>query len=912
VRRRLLAVVPALALAAVTAAPAGAQSAPAYVDHVRGGNVVPPGNTGHVPATQLAQALAGSYEPENASDQRDLYAEWGTKDFSFAPTDGSAGGEGKDALGEPYSPGGRDDVEIRRDGWGVPRIVGTTDEGAQFGAGYAMAQDRLFQADIFRHVARGEMAQFLGGQEWYDYDRAWRQEFYTDDELLAMMGTFYNETEQALLQSYLDGINTYIDEALADPRKLPAEYAALQIVPEHFELRHSLAIFVLQSRDSVEGFGQELFNAALLADLEKRMGRTKAQQAFRDIRFYRDPGAYTTAPASEGRFPYPGGGFEGLNAPGVVVPDADEALETVAARDAVVLKALEQVGLARRQASNAITVTPGKSADGRPLQLGGPQLQYLAPGIFWEFEIHSPSQDARGIGFAGTAGVVLIGKSPTHAWSITYGYTDQIDTFLVPLDPERPETHYLRDGQSRELQTYTSTVSCRTYVVGLTGSGRANATCDGLPVDSTDIEVVRVPEYGPVIGVVNVGSKPHGVVKVRGHWMREVANGKPFLAFNQAATMAEFRKAQQDFTISLNVNYVDDRGNAGFWHVARPPIRAEGTDVRLPTIGDGRYDWTGVVPLDRIPHAINPAQGFTANWNNQIAQGWHNGDQNYWGDLQRVEMLSRRMEALAKRGRITTEDLWRVNREAAFEDGRWHDYVPLLEKAHATPDGAKPAVGTPEALALSVVSGWNGQRTATQDEGGTWRYDDAAATIFDAWISQLQRTVLADDLGDEHYDGESALGPTFAPAHYHLYSTILLKILLGEQAPLDAEYDWLNGKAANEVIRSTFAEAVASLDEQYEGTPETWRGPAVLTTYQSLGLLGVEPHPFMNRGTYNQLVAVDVVGRAPAAPRPPAAAPVRPVAGQLPATGMSQLAALGGVAMLTVVGAARLRGRRRA
>ncbi|MEX2290466.1 MAG: penicillin acylase family protein [Mycobacteriales bacterium] len=908
-RRRLLACLPVLALLAATAGPAGAQGAPApYVDHVRGGNVVPPGNTGHVPATELATALSGAYRPENADDQRDLYVDWGRKDWSFAPTDGGSGGAGKDALGAPYSPGGRGDVSVRRDGWGVPRIVGESDEAAQFGVGYAMAQDRLFQADIFRHVARGEMAQFLGGQEWYDYDRAWRQEFYTDDELLAMMDRYYDEREQGLLQAYLDGINAYIDEALLDPTKLPAEYAALQIVPEHFELRHSLAIFVLQARDSVEGFGKELDNATLLADLETRLGSAEGRRAFGDIRFHRDPGAYTTAPASSGRFPYPGGGFEGLDAPGVVRPDADGAAAAVAARDAAVLTALEQVGLARRQASNAVTVTPDRSADGRPMLLGGPQLQYLAPGIFWEFEVHSPSQDARGIGFAGTAGIVLIGKSPTHAWSITYGYTDQVDTFLVPLDPERSETHYLRGGQSRELQTYTSPVTCRTYAVGLTGAAPREATCDGLPAGSTDVQVQRVPDYGPVTGVVNVDGKPHAVVKMRGHWMQEIANGKPFLAFNTASTIDQFRAAQKDFTISLNVNYVDDRGHAGFWHVARPPIRANGTDGRLPTLGDGRYDWQGVVPLDRIPHAIDPAQGFTANWNNQVGRGWHNGDQNYWGDLQRVEMLSRRMEALVERGRVTPDDLWRVNREAAVEDGRWHDFLPLLESAHAS-GSAQPAIGTPGGIALSLLSAWDGQRTATQQEDGSWRYEDAATTIFDAWIQQLQRTVLADDLGDPYYDGATRLGPTFAPAHYHLYSTILLKILLGDQAPLEAEYDWLNGASPDEVIRSAFATAVAGLGEEYDGVPETWRGPAVLTRYQSLGLLEVDPHPFLNRGTYNQLAVVDVERRGAVAPRP-TAAPVRPATAALPATGLSQTGAALAVVLLATAAAARIRSRR--
>ncbi|MQA64204.1 MAG: hypothetical protein GEU86_22735, partial [Actinophytocola sp.] len=849
--RRLVAALTAVALAVSMGVPsAGAQpEAPVPDDHVSGGNVMPPGNTGHVPLTELPAALNGDYQPENASDQRDLYADWGRKDFSFV-TPTSPGGDGKDAIGPAYHPADREDVSVRRDGWGVPRIFGDSDEAAQFGVGYAMAEDRLFQADIFRHVARGEMAEFLGGQEWYDYDRAWRQEFYTDQELLDMLDRSYDAREKGLLQAYLDGINAYIDEATLDPGKLPAEYAALQIVPEKWELRHSIAVFVLQARDSVEGFGQELFNAGFLTDLEQRLGRTDAERVFGDVRFHRDPGAYTTAPKSSGRFPYPGGGFEGLDAPGVAVPDSGSATG-VAERDVVIGKALKQVGLARKQASNAIAINGKKTADGRPMLLGGPQLAYLAPGIFWEFEVHSPNQDARGVGFAGTAGAVLIGKSPTHAWSITYGYTDQVDTFLVPLDPARPDSHYLRDGQSKSLEGYTSTVRCRPYTPGLIGSDPASATCDGLPAGQTDIDVQRVPEYGPITGRVNVDGAPHAVVKARAHWMREVSNGKPFLTFNQASTMAEFREAQQDFTISLNINYVDDQGNAGFWHVAKPPVRAEGTDVRLPTIGDGRFDWQGTVPLTDVPHAINPAQGFTANWNNQIAQGWHNGDQNYWGDLQRVEMLSRRMAELAKRGDITSDDLWRVNREAAFEDGRWHDFVPLLEKAYAD-TSAESDVDD----ALARVRSWDGQRTASEDAEDDWRYDDAATTIFDAWMRQLQRRVLADDLGDDYYDGARRLGPVFAPAYYHLYSTLLLKILLGEDAPLRAEHDWLGGAEGDTVIRESFEAAVAELGLKFNGSPEDWRGPAVMTTYQSLGLLSVAPHPFLNRGTYNQLVTV--------------------------------------------------------
>lgn len=869
------------ALAQAPPPPAAAPPNAPERDPIGGGNVTPPGNTGHLSAVDVA---AG--QPANVTDQRDLYWEWGTKDWSFARPGEPLpeGADPRNALGEPYSP--REGVTIYRDGWGVPRIFGETDADGQFGVGYAMAEDRLFQADVFRHVARGEMAEFLGGQEWFDYDRAWRPEFYTDEELLDMAERFYTAEERALIQAYLDGVNAYIAEALQDPEKVPAEYAALQIVPEPWELRHALSVFVLQARDAVEGFGKELYNAALLADLRDRLGDEAGRRVFDDVRFIRDPGAYTTVPVAEGEFPYPGGGFEGLDAAGVALPDDPTLALDVAEADALIARTLAGVGLGRKMASNAIPVSGRLTESGSPILLGGPQLDYLVPGIFYEFEVHSPSQQARGIGFAGTAGVVLIGKTPTHSWSITYGYTDQVDVFLVPLDPA-DTTRYLRDGASHPLQTYETTVLCRTYAPGLAEDEPTEAACDGLPVNQEVITVRRVPEYGPVVGEVEVGGRPHAVVKVRGHWMREVQNGRPFMTFNQPVTIEEFRAAQRDFNIALTLNYVDAEGNIAFWHVAAAPVRAEGTDVRLPTIGDGSHDWRGFVGMDEIPHTVNPAQGYTVNWNNQVSAGWHNGDSNSWADLQRVDMLDRRMRALAARGRITPEDVWGVNREAAFQDGRWHDFVPLLRAAYA-----EEAPGGSAGEALGLVLGWDGQRTATQEDGA-WHYDDAAAGVFDRFMLQLQSDVLAEPLGDFY----GTIGPDFAPAFYHLKSALLLRVLLGEAAPLRATHDWLAGTSAQGAIRAAFEAAVEELAAEQEGAPAAWRFPAVLTTYRAVGLGSVEPHPFMNRGTYNQLAIVRRdPGRGPSVPGPPLVPgppgpPVLPATGGGPASGLFLLLA---------------------
>src|SRR6185369_8225251 len=56
----------------------------------------------------------------------------------------------------------KDRVTIRRDERGIPYIEAQNDEDLYFGQGYATASDRLWQMDLFRRTARGELAEMLG------------------------------------------------------------------------------------------------------------------------------------------------------------------------------------------------------------------------------------------------------------------------------------------------------------------------------------------------------------------------------------------------------------------------------------------------------------------------------------------------------------------------------------------------------------------------------------------------------------------------------------------------------------------------------------------------------------------------------------------------------------------------------
>ena len=64
--------------------------------------------------------------------------------------------------GNTSLPGLQHDVTVERDRWGVPHIRASSVEDLAEAQGYVMAQDRLWQMDLLRRVARGQLSEILG------------------------------------------------------------------------------------------------------------------------------------------------------------------------------------------------------------------------------------------------------------------------------------------------------------------------------------------------------------------------------------------------------------------------------------------------------------------------------------------------------------------------------------------------------------------------------------------------------------------------------------------------------------------------------------------------------------------------------------------------------------------------------
>ena len=131
-------------------------------------SVLPPGQSGFVSLTGLPDG-AGS---PHLSDQVELF-----KAFKYKPA--LFGQQG--ATETP-----RSGVQIVRGPYGVPSITGATDFDAWWGVGYAVAQDRLFQLELFRRATSGRLAEILGDSFLAD-DLIARRDYYTDAELDQML-----------------------------------------------------------------------------------------------------------------------------------------------------------------------------------------------------------------------------------------------------------------------------------------------------------------------------------------------------------------------------------------------------------------------------------------------------------------------------------------------------------------------------------------------------------------------------------------------------------------------------------------------------------------------------------------------------------------------------------------------------
>ncbi|MGH2828931.1 MAG: penicillin acylase family protein, partial [Actinomycetota bacterium] len=659
---------------------------------------------------------------------------------------------------------------IVRDNFGVPHVYGQTSDAVAFGAGYATAEDRMFQADLFRHAARGTLSEFLG-PDFLEGDKVQRRDGYTEAELqqqivnlVERFGDFGVRIATGL-EAFSAGFNQRIVHALVDPRcnfdeggtacpNLPVEYIGTGNLPLPWRPTDTVAEAVLLARQFGEAAGAEVRNAALFQGLVATFGsETEAMKAFNDLRWLNDPAARTTVPAQDGAFTYPNTGT--VNPAATALPDNSAG---VYRGDVDVFfqlsKFFEETTGQPWPASNAMLIAPSESATGNSLQLGNPQVSYAVPQFLMEIGLHGGGFDAEGMTFPGVSGFVLIGHGPDYAWTVTSGVSDAVDVRVEKLcapdggTPPPDSNHYLFNGTCREMEEHKELILVK------------NSTPPILDPSSPEVDVVIIDvqrtAHGPVFARDTVDGAPVALVKERAFWGKELDNAAAFGKFNfpELITSAEsFGDAASSIVVSLNLYYAD-KDAIGYWHTGRYPVRAQGVETRLPTWGTGEWEWSGNIPFTDQPHFISTsddpaARNYTYNWNNKPATGWANGDDTNWGQIHRVDALATQMdERLAGTGAMTFVDVINVMNNAATVDSRAATLLPIVISALNNSGGGGGFLGA----IISTLRDWLeagpvGAHRIDLDDDGFYGMAPGVR-LWDAINEALVEEIFFDEIGD--------------------------------------------------------------------------------------------------------------------------------------------------------------------
>ena len=763
-----------------------ASAAPAPAKVVRAEGILPPGQSGFVSVAGLA---SGTGSP-HLYDQQPLFIDFKRKPFTF----------GQPGVRQDPRPG----VTIVRDKFGVPSVTAGSEADVWWGAGYAIAEDRLFELELFRRATTGRLAEILG-KDYLDDDLIARRDYYTAAERDAMFARLPDRFKQRA-EAYRDGINAYISEVAMSPGKLPGEFPATGSEPVRWTVNDIMAVGIFLARTVPSGDGRELEN---LRGLKESSARTLTELL--PLRHARQ---VTTIPARNGRFPQgrvpsrkeAASALRRSLALAARLPLPDEKdMGTIAAKRAV------SPGLIGRTGGSYMFAARKKG--GGAVLFNGPQLGFAVPELFVEVELHAPGFDIRGVTAPGVP-VIGIGHNGNVAWGFTSGLSDEDDLYAEELVAGQPEQYRFR-GETREMECRTEVFTFRSPPSGLLSQD--------VPEAGEKRERICRTLHGPV------QARADGTAYARRYaiWNREIETLEGIAMLNEAKNIQDVDAAMQRVTWNENVMAADSAGNIGYWHPGLFQLRPRGWDERLPYPGTGEAEWPGLLDRRKTPSVINPKQGWLSNWNNMPSTGWTNGDseatERLTAQYHRNAWLARLVGRMYRKGAS-----FAGAENVVFKAGTVAQQRPLmLTRLRKAAKGAKGGAAT----VLRSILAWDGSYDRTDSAGKT----DPGLTAWEALKREATDRALG-PLGK----GARRFGVTTSSGHV---------------------FDMQNGASyafrtlGSSGLRRAAADAFKALEQKHgSGEPTAWREPRRMYKVTAQGAGSAPPLPFYDRGTWEQIV----------------------------------------------------------
>ncbi|WP_035351221.1 penicillin acylase family protein [Edaphobacter aggregans] len=531
-------------------------------------------------------------------------------------------------------------VAVQRDAHGVPHIRAASLDDLVFAQGFVTAQDRLFQMDLLRRHAAGELAEVIG-PSLLEHDRIQRtlQLRATADRAVSTLPA----AQLRYVEIYARGVNASI---ALQRSNLPLEFRVLRYTPAPWTPRDTILVGLVMFQDLTNSFPTKLSREAiaarlpadLLADLYP-VGSWRDHPPAQPIVDLTAPQELPDVPLDESQTK--------LTEPGAPRPDSgtwesSATKSTASPADILALQhALGPVCESCTAGSNNWVVAGSRTATGKPLLSNDMHLSHRVPGIWYQVDLAAPGLSgpfhAAGVSLPGIP-FLIVGHNDHIAWGFTNLGADVQDLYIE---------HLRGSGSTAEYQTPDRAwhpVLHQTEVIHI--HGKPDVTLD---VQSTLHGGIPTPIISPVLPTEK------RALALRWTIYDSTTLSAPLLNVASASDWTSFLAAFSHFGgPAQNVVYADDQGHIGYHAFGQIPIRTYGafttpppppptpeptTSAPPPTQPTtpsptqqpptpispvpvdavaSHYDWTGYIPFDQLPQALDPPNGILATANSRV------------------------------------------------------------------------------------------------------------------------------------------------------------------------------------------------------------------------------------------------------------------------------------------------------
>ena len=524
-------------------------------------------------------------------------------------------------------PGLKEPVNVLRDHWGVAHIYAKNQHDLFFAQGFVVAQDRLFQMEMWKRAGQGRLAEVLGPSA-VQRDVKARLLRYRGD-MKAEYESYSPDTE-AILRAFTDGINAEIRSLTAKGGPgLPIEFQLAGFEPEPWKPEDCL------NRMAAFSMTGNAFSELRHAELVTKLGVQKASTVLSlDPKVELDPA--------------PGVDFGGLN-PSLLKHLVGSDVRIEFPPDAA-------------QGSNNWTISGKLTSTGKPILANDPHRVMALPSLRYIVHLVAPGWDVIGAGEPGLPGIA-VGHNQQIAWGFTIFGLDQQDLYLEDLNARDPLQYKAASGWAH-MQVTLESIAVK-----------------GRPPVDVDLKFTR---HGPVLwedGKRALALRWVGAEPGTAGYLGSIAVGR-------ATNWNEFEEAMKRWKVpSENMVYADIEGNIGEHSTGLAPLRKTWTGL-LPVPGAADYEWSGFVPNSELPHSFNPPAGFVVTANQKMIPEKYPYNVGFeWVPPYRVHRIEEVLSSIRDSPRkITVGDVEKLQTDVVSLPAR--ELVNLLREASPNPTAA--------------------------------------------------------------------------------------------------------------------------------------------------------------------------------------------------------------------------------